>query len=861
MPWSEERYATSSRPGVFECAPGPLQEEPAAPWGRERLRLDGKFLARGADRFRIHGVTYGPFAGNGEGEPFPAAERVADDFARMRDLGINSIRTYHLPPESLLQAAGERGLGVFVDVPWAKHLCFLDSRRAQADARAAVERAAQRGRSHACVIAYSIGNEIPPNIVRWHGAKRVERFLAELYDVAKQADPEGLVTYASYPPTEYLDLSFLDFATLNVYLHDRSTFRRYLHRVQNLVGDKPLLLGELGMDTLRHGEEQQARFLAGHLREVALAGLAGAFVFSWTDDWHTGGFAVEGWAFGITDRKGSPKASARAIRNVFRASPAALLRATPRVSVVVCTYNGARTLEQCLHSLMALDYPDYEIIVVNDGSRDSTSAIVSRFPGVRAIQQSNLGLSAARNAGLGAATGSIVAYTDDDCFADPDWLTQLVAQLERSDAAAVGGPNLTPEDGWLAACVGAAPGQPTHVLASDQVAEHVPGCNMAFRREALLAINGFDPVYRKAGDDVDVCWRLQQAGHFITFAPGASVWHHRRQNPRAYLRQQAGYGDAEAMLRFKHPDKFNGRGDSKWGGILYGNSARGLRLRQAVIYRGIFGSGPFQCLYQPAPAHWAMVPSTLEWQAVAVLAACAGFLERPLALLSAAMIALSLFVAVLQARGARLPKRYATWRSRLVVAGLCYLQPLVRSWTRYRTRYFAYQTPTRDPCVEEARGERSVVGRTRTVAYWTDGGRGRMDLLEAVVSHLDRHRWGKALDSGWAEWDLEIHCHPWTVVQVCTAEEDHGQGRRLIRLRYRLLPAGYTRILALGAAATGVLALAFRHWLPAGAALALAASSALAWWWGARRAGRALAVIDRAARALGMIPSPSIEPD
>ena len=98
--------------------------------------------------------------------------------------------------------------------------------------------------------------------------------------------------------------------------------------------------------------------------------------------------------------------------------------------------------------------------------------------------------------------------------------------VQRSGADAVGGPNLTPEDGWLAACVAAAPGQPTHVLESDQIAEHIPGCNMAFRREALVAIDGFDPQYRKAGDDVDVCWRLQQEGMWITFAPAAFVWHH-----------------------------------------------------------------------------------------------------------------------------------------------------------------------------------------------------------------------------------------------------------------------------------------------------------------------------------------------
>jgi len=70
----------------------------------------------------------------------------------------------------------------------------------------------------------------------------------------------------------------------------------------------------------------------------------------------------------------------------------------------------------------------------------------------------------------------------------------------------VGGPNLPPpEDSVVAACVAASPGGPLHVLLDDVEAEHIPGCNMAFRREVLEEIGGFDPIYRSAGDDVDVC--------------------------------------------------------------------------------------------------------------------------------------------------------------------------------------------------------------------------------------------------------------------------------------------------------------------------------------------------------------------
>src|SRR5262249_41620543 len=150
---------------------------------------------------------------------------------------------------------------------------------------------------------------------------------------------------------------------------------------------------------------EQAKFLAGHMAEARLTGLAGSFVFSWTDEWHTGGHAIQDWALGITHAHRVPQAPYHAPRQVAEAAPAALPPAAPRVSVVVCTYNGGRTLEQCLRSLKALDYPDYEVIVVDDGSTDDTREILGRFPEVRAIHQPNRGLSVARNVGLHAAAG------------------------------------------------------------------------------------------------------------------------------------------------------------------------------------------------------------------------------------------------------------------------------------------------------------------------------------------------------------------------------------------------------------------------------------------------------------------------
>src|SRR5262249_59732497 len=101
-------------------------------------------------------------------------------------------------------------------------------------------------------------------------------------------------------------------------------------------------------------------------------------------------------------------------------SPHLPLPKAPFVSVIVCSYNGGRTLAACLDSLGKLDYPAYEVILVDDGSTDDTAYVAAQFPGVCYIHQSNHGLSHARNTGAAAAKGEVLAYTDSDCIGDPD---------------------------------------------------------------------------------------------------------------------------------------------------------------------------------------------------------------------------------------------------------------------------------------------------------------------------------------------------------------------------------------------------------------------------------------------------------
>ena len=173
-----------------------------------------------------------------------------------------------------------------------------------------------------------------------------------------------------------------------------------------------------------------------------MEGACGAIVYSWTDEWWRGGRSVDDWAFGLVDEARNPKPVLSTVSAAFAEPSVSGHERTqwPEVSVVVCAFNGADTIDDCLSALARLTYPRVEVIVVNDGSQDATASIARRFTGVRVIDIPNGGLSVARNIGLAAARGEIVAYTDADARVDADWLTYLVQPMLMSDVAGAGVP-------------------------------------------------------------------------------------------------------------------------------------------------------------------------------------------------------------------------------------------------------------------------------------------------------------------------------------------------------------------------------------------------------------------------------------
>jgi glycosyltransferase involved in cell wall biosynthesis len=775
----------------------------AEPASQPRVRVDGKFFRLGEAKFHVKGAAYGPFAPDANGEQFGAPAQASRDFGLMRELGANVARVYFVPPRWFLDLAAEFGLKLLIDIPWPKDHCFLDSRRTQAQAREAVRAAVRAGAGHPAVFAYSVVNEIPPDIVRWSGPAAVEEFIEQLIDAARETDPECLCTFANYPPTEFLRPRNVDFLCFNVYLHQRRPFENYLARLQMQADTKPLLLGEFGVDSHREGEAAKCDMLSWQIESAFRGGLAGVVLFNFTDDWFVRGQQVEDWFFGLTTRDRTLKDSYHAVQKAFAAAPHFALAVAPKVSVVVACYNGARTLKPCLDSLARLNYPDYEVILVDDGSTDATGQITSLYPGVRYLRQANHGLSVARNTGIQAATGEIIAFTDADCRADEDWLYYLVGDLVTSRFVGIGGHNfLPPEDSPVAAAVLVSPGGPAHVMLNDRVAEHVPGCNMAFYRWALEEIEGFDPIFTKAGDDVDVCWRLQQRGHRIGFNPAGFVWHYRRSTVRAYLKQQRGYGEAEALLVRKHPEYFNSFGGSMWRGRIYAPARFGLVLGRSVIYHGVFATGFFQTLYAGEPASMLMLCTSIEFHVLVTLPLCV--LSAPFPFLwplAAASLLLSLAVCVATATQADLPRDKRRFWSRPLVALLFFLQPIARGWARYHGRLEIEPTPVAALQRLEALKLRDRGVPNEHLFYWGEAGIDRVNFVNGIVQRLDEQGWPIKVDAGWSEHDIEIHGSRWSRLQLTTASEGFAGGRTLFRCRLRTewsLPARLAFWSALG---------------------------------------------------------------
>src|SRR5687767_55052 len=278
-----------------------------------RAVVRGKFLFVGDDKYFVKGSYYDPFhTGSAPGEYHQ--QDVDADFAVMAELGVNTVRTDAPVPPWLLDCAHRRGLKVLIGLAWPQATADLDSRETLRGIEETIREAVRRGAGHPAVLGYSVGNEIPVAVVRAFGARRIERAIRRFVEAVKEEDPTALVTYASSTETESLRLPFLDFFCFNLHPEDSAELSASIARLHNLAEDKPLILGELGLDRLKSGDKHKASSLTSYVERAFAGGCAGVCVSA------------------VSARVGCLPFSNDIV--------------WPRVSVVVCTYNGARYLRE-----------------------------------------------------------------------------------------------------------------------------------------------------------------------------------------------------------------------------------------------------------------------------------------------------------------------------------------------------------------------------------------------------------------------------------------------------------------------------------------------------------------------------------
>lgn len=233
------------------------------------------------------------------------------------------------------------------------------------------------------------------------------------------------------------------------------------------------------------------------------------------------------------------------------------------VSLVVPVRNAVRTLDACLASLAQLEPRPIEIVLVDNGSTDASPERLHAFarttssPPITVVTEPRPGVTFARNAGVRASRGDIIAFTDSDCAVDRAWLSYLMKPFSDDRVGAVAGR------------IVAAPSRNTYELfcglytlqspAAGRMHDRwtpyeggFPTANLAVRRAILDQVGGFDERIAVSGEDYDLCARIYQQGWTIAYTPEAIVQHHHRTTLGGVTRQSFGYGLGHAYLLRRH---------------------------------------------------------------------------------------------------------------------------------------------------------------------------------------------------------------------------------------------------------------------------------------------------------------------
>ncbi len=254
------------------------------------------------------------------------------------------------------------------------------------------------------------------------------------------------------------------------------------------------------------------------------------------------------------------------------------------VSVVVPVYNGGETIGPAIEHLLRQSLVPKEIIVVDDGSTDQTASILRSFGNqINVLSKTNGGPASARNEGVRVASGSLIAFTDSDCFPDEDWLQELVKGFHSLEIDGIGGTVRSAVTGLLGDYVDLHGWMnPQH--GSDGRILCLVTANACVRRDVLLRANLFDERFRKpGGEDTELSVRLRCMGCKFAFVETAVVRHRHKRTIRDYLKTIANHGEGQYILDTLWPQQISKGNPRKQ--IVRSAAGVGTMLRFYVSYR------------------------------------------------------------------------------------------------------------------------------------------------------------------------------------------------------------------------------------------------------------------------------------
>ncbi|HUL16661.1 MAG TPA: glycosyltransferase family 2 protein [Terriglobales bacterium] len=211
-----------------------------------------------------------------------------------------------------------------------------------------------------------------------------------------------------------------------------------------------------------------------------------------------------------------------------------------KLTVYIPCYNAAHTIEASIRAVLDQTHPPDELLIIDDGSKDNSVELASRYP-VRVIRhEKNKGLAAARNTAFANAAHPLVGAIDADVIPESTWLEHLLARFDDPRVAGAGGRLIEAHrskiaDAWRAANMSQDLGL-EEIVIEHPSHRRLGGFGTIFRKDAVLAAGGYNENYRTNFEDVDLCERLLAAGHKLVFEPRAIAFHQRRDSIRSVIR-------------------------------------------------------------------------------------------------------------------------------------------------------------------------------------------------------------------------------------------------------------------------------------------------------------------------------------